>query len=213
MKFKFSESFGASEGYKRKFTFLEQYKSFVLAPRAILKLRSNKKANLISQQFIERLQLAITEVNGCPACSYAHTLMALKTGMTNEEITTFLSGGDQFVQNEEAKAIMFAQHFADSRGYPKKDAYDTIVTEYGAKKARIIISASQMMIAGNMFGIPFSAYQSRRRGKPYKDSSLSYELVMQIGGILSIPVAVIHALLRWMLGFPNMRLDKTPTEI
>ena len=46
--------------------------------------------------------------------------MALRQGMSNEEISSFLSGGDDFIQPEEAKAIIFAQHFADSKGFPKK---------------------------------------------------------------------------------------------
>lgn len=212
MKFEIPDSFSMNAQYKRKFSFLELYRAYVFVPRAILKLRSNKKSDLISQQFVERLQLAVTEVSGCAACSYAHTLMALKTGMTNQEISSFLSGGDQFVQNEEAKAIMFVQHFADTRGYPKKEAYDTIVAEYGAKKARIILSAAQVMIAGNMFGIPFSAYQSRKKGKPFKESTLAYEWGMLIFGVLCIPVAVVHALLRWMLGFSNFRFDKKPSQ-
>ncbi len=66
-----------------------------------------------------------------------------------------------------------------------------------------------MMITGNMFGIPLSAYQSRRRGKPFKESSLGYELGMMIGGILVLPIALIHALLRWIVGIPNVRFQKS----
>lgn len=130
----------------------------------------NKKSKLIDAHFIERLQLTVTEVNGCAACSYQHTQMALEQGMSNEEITSFLSGDGSFTKPEEAKAIMFAQHFADSRGFPKKSTYDSIVTEYGKKEARIILSASQVMIAGNMYGIPFSAFLSRLQGKPTKEA-------------------------------------------
>jgi AhpD family alkylhydroperoxidase len=208
MKFEIPESLSRSE-YKRKFRFAELYRSFVFAPRAMLKLRGNKKSKLVDLHFIERLQLAVTEVNGCAACSYAHTRMALREGMSNEEISSFLGGGDQFIQPEEAKAILFAQHFADSRGYPKKDAYEAILKEYGATKARIILSAVQMMIAGNMYGIPFSAYLARRKGKPFKESKLGYELGMMVGGILVLPIAFIHALVRWMFGLPNTRFDKS----
>ena len=209
MSFKIPESsFGKDAAYKKKFSFKELYLSFLYMPRAIAKLRKNKKNNIISQKFIERMQLAVTEVNGCAACSYAHTTFALREGMSNEEISSFLSGGIDYIKPEEAKAIIFAQHFADSRGYPEKEAYEVIVKEYGKEKAHIILSAVQMMITGNMFGIPLSAYQSRRRGKPFKDSSLGYELGMMIGGILVLPIALLHALLRWMIGMSNMRFQK-----
>ena len=101
----------------------ELYRSFVYAPRAASKLIGNRKTKLLDPHFIERLQLAVTEVNGCAACSYQHTQMALEQGMSNEEITSFLSGDGSFTKPEEAKAIMFAQHFADSRGFPKKETY------------------------------------------------------------------------------------------
>ena len=210
MKFEIPDSlYGKEAQYKRKFSFSELYLSFFYVPRAMTKLNRNKKEKQISQQFIERLQLAVTEVNGCAACSYAHTTMALREGMSNEEISSFLGGGDDYIKPEEAKAIIFAQHFADSRGYPQKEAYEAIIKEYGQDKARIILSAVQMMIAGNMFGIPLSAYQSRRRGKPFKGSTLGYELGMLIGGILVLPIALLHALLRWIVGMPNRRFGKS----
>ncbi len=122
-------------------------------------------------------------------------------------------GSDEHIKPEEAKAIMFAQHFADSKGYPQRDAYEAIVKEYGPVKARIILSACQVMISGNMFGIPFSAFLARRKGKPFKGSTLGYELGMLIGGILVLPIGIIHALFRWMLGFPNTRFGKKTVEV
>lgn len=195
--------------YKRKFSLWELYRSMVFAPRAMSKLIGNKKSKLIDPHFVERLQLAVTEVNGCAACSYQHTQMALSQGMSNEEISSFLSGADNFIRPEEAKAIMFAQHFADSKGFPKKDTYDSIVKEYGEKEAVIILSACQMMIAGNMYGIPFSAFLSRLQGKRFKGSSLLYELGMLIAGFIFIPFAIIHALLRKLIGLSNKRFDKS----
>lgn len=198
--------------FKRKFSFLELYRALIYIPSAISKLKSNSKSNLVSSEFVERLQLAVTEVNGCPACSYQHTKMALRQGMSNEEISSFLSGGDEFIKPEEAKAIMFAQHFAESRGYPKKYAYEAIIKEYGEKKAQIIMSAVQVMIAGNIYGIPYSAFQSRLKGQAYKDSSLFYELGMLIGGVVILPIAIVHGILRRLIGLPNERLDKSLVE-
>ena len=211
-KVSLSESVIQRNEFKRKFSLWELYRSFVFAPRAMSKLIRNNKTKLVDRHFVERLQLAVTEVNGCAACSYQHTQMALKQGMSNEEISSFLSGGNNFTKPEEAKAIMFAQHFADSRGFPKKYAYDSIIKEYGKKEASSILSASQLMIAGNMYGLPFSAFLSRLQGKPYKDSTLFYELGMLIFGILCLPIAIIHGFLRGLIGFPNEKFDKNSTE-
>ncbi|MFA6807251.1 MAG: carboxymuconolactone decarboxylase family protein, partial [Bacteroidales bacterium] len=171
-------------------------------------IKSNNTKGLLSKDFIERLHLAVTEVNGCATCSYAHTHMALKQGMSSEEINSFLSGDGQFIIKEEAKAIIFAQHFADKRGFPKEDAFNIIVQEYGIEKASIILSASQMMLAGNIYGIPLSALLSRLKKKPYKNSSLIYEIGMLISGFLILPISLIHGLIRQILGISNIILDK-----
>ena len=209
---KVPESISLRMGFKRKFSVWEMYRSFVFVPRAASKLAHNKKIKLLDLHFIERLQLAVTEVNGCAACSYQHTKMALQLGMSNEEISSFLSGEEHFIKPEEAKALMFVQHFADSRGYPKKYAYDAIATEYGIEKAAIILSAAQVMIAGNMYGIPFSAFQSRLKGKTFSDSNFFYELGMMLAGIICLPFAIIHGFLRALVGLPNKRFDKSETE-
>ncbi|WP_051160320.1 carboxymuconolactone decarboxylase family protein [Cyclobacterium qasimii] len=158
--------------------------------------------------------MAVTEVNGCAICSYGHAKMALRQGMGNEEINSFLSegGGGDFIKPEEAKGLLFAQHFADSRGFPKKYAYDAIVKEYGEEKAQIILSASQVMIVGNMYGIPLSALLSRLKGKPYKDSSIFYEFRTLILGFFFLPIAIVHGFIRGFIGLPNERFDVSADE-
>lgn len=195
--------------FKRKFSLWEMYRAFIFLPRAILKIKGNSRTKLVDNNFLKRLQLAVTEVNGCVACSFAHTKMALQQGMSNEEISSLLSGEAHLIKTEEAKAIMFAQHFADSRGFPKKYTFNAIEKEYGEKQARIMLSAVQIMIAGNMYGIPYSAFESRLKGKPYKDSSLFFELGMLIAGVLLLPIAIIHGFLRGLFGLSNIRLDKS----
>lgn len=191
--------------FKRKFTLVELYRSFVFAPRAAKRLINNRKTNLIDKNFIQRLQLAVTEVNGCAACSYQHTQMALELGLSNEEIESFLNGENNFVLIEEAKAILFAQHFADLRGLPLKESYNSIIDEYGKKEAEVILAACQTMIAGNMYGIPFSAFLSRLKGQKYRGSTLFYELSMLILGILLLPIAIIYGFLRVLIGLPNTK--------
>jgi AhpD family alkylhydroperoxidase len=144
---KLPDSISTSTEYIRKFSLWEMYRAFILIPSATAKMIGNKRKKLVDKDFVERLQLTVTEVNGCAACSYAHTYMALKQGMSSEEINSFLSGDGTFINQKEAKAIIFAQHYADTRGFPKKDAFDALVDEYGKLKVKIIISAIQLMHA------------------------------------------------------------------
>ncbi|PKR82171.1 alkylhydroperoxidase [Brumimicrobium salinarum] len=196
-------SYSERTEFKRRFTFFEMYNSFVKAVKAFPILSKNKKSGKLHLDFIERIQLAVTEVNGCAACSYQHTKMALKQGMSADEISSFLSGGEDFIQPKEAKALVFAQHFADSTGKPESYALQSIVDEYGSEKALIILAACQVMIAGNMYGIPLSAFQARLKGKKYRDSTLLYELSMIFSGGLVLPIAIIHGLL-----IPSTKIKK-----
>lgn len=182
--------------YKRKFTVAEMYRSIMLVPETIPSLRNNRKNKLVPPDFLERMMLAVTEVNGCAACSYAHAKMALSQGMSSDEIHSFLSGDGTFVKPEEAKAILFAQHFADTGGHPDDDAYEAIEQSYGEKEALIMLSAVRMMQLGNIYGIPFSAFISRLRGRAYRDSAIVYELGMQIMGFVLLPIALAHGLVR-----------------
>lgn len=206
------DSVSQTIGFKRKFTLAELYRAFTYVPKATAKLVQNSKNTTVDKHFLKRLMLAVTEVNGCAACSYQHTKMALRQGMSNEEISSFLSGDDTFIKPEEAKAIMFAQHFADSTGMPAQYAYDAIVKEYGQERASIILSALQVILAGNMYGIAYSAFQSRLQGQAYKDSSLSYELGMLSGGIICLPIALVHGIARGVIKPSNIRFDKRLTE-
>jgi AhpD family alkylhydroperoxidase len=191
--------------YKRKFSLPELFFAFAALPRAGFYLMRNRIGGHLDGKFIERIMLAVTEVNGCPVCSYAHTRMALKEGMSSEEISSLLSGDTTKVSPEESKAIFFAQHFADQMGMPDQEAYQAIVNEYGKLKARIILSAAQIIFAGNAYGIPYSALKSRLKGAPYKDSSIIYEMTMELAGLLFIPLSFLHAAVMWAFHQPNVR--------
>lgn len=188
--------------FKRRYGLRDLYRAYWRVPSAVALLAKNKRQDLVDEQFIERVQLAVTEVSGCAVCSYAHTQMALNMGMSNEEISSFLSGESTFIAPAEAKAIAFGQHFAETGGYPERSAYEAIVAEYGADRAAILLAGMQVMIVGNMIGLPMSALQARRKGRPYRDSSLWYELGMIVLGTMLLPIGVLHGVLRGWLGLP-----------
>jgi AhpD family alkylhydroperoxidase len=81
------ESISSRFEFKRKFSLGEMYRSFMYASRAVSTLKNNNKTNLMDKHFVERLQLTVTEANGCAACSYQHTQIALRQGMSNEDLS------------------------------------------------------------------------------------------------------------------------------
>ncbi|MGM0395719.1 MAG: carboxymuconolactone decarboxylase family protein [Bacillota bacterium] len=152
-----------------------------------------KKNGELNTEFIERIMIAVTEVNGCAICSYAHTKMALEAGMSGEEIQKMLSGVVDDVPEDQIQAIMFAQHYADSRGKPTKDSWDRIVETYEKSKSMGILGAIRGIMMGNALGIPWSGFSSRIKGKPDERSSLGYEIAGIVLGSLLIPFALVHA--------------------
>lgn len=90
----------------------ESYRIAFNAFRSMGHLRRSKHDGDLEGAFIERIMLAVTEVNGCPLCSYAHTRMALESGMSMEEIQQMLGGSVDAVPGERLVAVLFAQHYA-----------------------------------------------------------------------------------------------------
>ncbi len=193
------------ENYKRKFGFKDHYCTLVHGIRALPQLATNYLKKTVDHKFIERLMLATTEVNGCAACSYYHSRMALKGGLSQAEIDSFLAGDPAYITPKEATGILFAQHYAETTGRPDRIAYSTLLDTYGKHRTRIIVAAIQVMMMGNCLGIPLSALWSRLRLKPYKNSDIIYELAMNLSVVILFPVATIHAILTGIFRAPAIR--------
>lgn len=178
--------------------------------RSVPHMSKARRKKVFGHECIERIMLAVTEVNGCDICSYAHTKMALQAGMSNEEIQNMLSGVMSDVPSDELQAIMFAQHYADSRGKPAREAWDRIVETYGLTKSYGILGAIRMIMMGNAYGIPWSSFVNRLRGNPDKRSTLLYESSVLILGSFLIPVAIVHALIASLLRLKIISFQETP---
>lgn len=188
----------------KKYSIQEYYLALVKWSRSVKQLMKNRKQSIISPDFVERLMLAVTEVNGCAVCAYGHTQMALTQGFSQEEITAFLSGSTAYVKAEEMKAILFAQHYADTKGIVELKAYQEILDEYGEPRSAVILAAIQMMMIGNIVGLPISAFQRRRQGKPDSNSALSYEIGLPLSTLILIIPALLHGLIETQLHKPSL---------
>lgn len=184
---------------KKLYSIPEFYRILYLGLRTHKFLSKEKKNGNINTKFVERIMLAVTEVNQCPLCSYGHTQIALEAGMSSKEIHNLLAGSMDTVPEDEVAAVLFAQHYADSRGKPSKDAWLRIVNIYGEEKAKGILGAIRMIMFGNTIGIVLSSLKSRIHGKPDQRSNLLYEISMMISCIIFLPIALIHALVSDLL--------------
>ncbi len=177
----------------------EGYRALVKGIRALPKLKKAIKNKTISQPFKERIMLAVTQVNGCAMCSYAHTAMALEMGMSQEEILSLLGDSMDRVPQEEGKAILFAQHMAENRGKASKKAYEEVLFTYREETTQGIVAAVYVISLGNTYGIPLGSLKARfnnnKSNTKDERSTLLYELMMLGSCILFLPFAFLQGLL------------------
>lgn len=162
-----------------------------------------ERAGKMTEAFKERLMLAVTEVNGCRMCSWAHARIALEAGLSAGEIENMLGGQMGDVPPEELPAVLFAQHYADARGNPSPEAWKNIVSRYGHDGAMAILGAVRGIMTGNAYGIPLGSFLNRLRGKREsvdERSSLGYELLMLLTSPLVFVIALPHALIARLFG-------------
>lgn len=180
--------------YKKRYSVREFNDIIYKVIRTLNYMRKGKRSGKLSDTFIKRIMLAVTEVNGCEMCSYVHTKQALEMGMKEDEINHILTGDVDQIPEDEAKAIMFAQHYAESRGNPSEASWNEIVATYGEAKALGILGAIRMITFGNSFGIALSAFRSRLKGKSIESSSLFYEITMFASLIPLLPLNIGRAI-------------------
>lgn len=185
---------------RKLYSFFETYKIEVNALRMMPIYKKAMASGMLSKQFSERIMLAVTTVNGCPICSYAHTKYALESGMSDEEIQSIISSDpdlkDKYISEEEAAGISFAQHFADTRSKPDKKAWENIVERYGEEKANAILSAIRIITMGNALGVRYSGIVDRAKGNEYDHRThLVTSAIFLLGSVVAVPVAIVHSLL------------------
>lgn len=162
----------------------------------ITHMREAKHSNLISRSFAEKIMLVVTGVNGCRYCSYGHSKAALAAGIPENDLKKLLAGeiGD-FPENE-AVALTFAQHYAESHCEPDPIAYQRLLDYYGEETTQAIIAYLRMITFGNLYGNTFDALISRFSGKPACGSSIWNEMGVLLGVIIFIPVVLLSQLLQ-----------------
>jgi AhpD family alkylhydroperoxidase len=130
----------------------------------------------ISHAFAEKLRLATTSVNGCVYCSYGHSMLAMKAGITREEIDLLLKGelGCE-IDSFEAPGLLFAQHYAETGSHPDTGMLLKLKDAYGEILSKDILTFVREIQFGNLSGNTFDAFLSRLRGDAAAGSSPLFE--------------------------------------
>jgi AhpD family alkylhydroperoxidase len=115
-------------------------------------IRPLMRGDEIDRAVRERLMLAVTQVNGCRYCSYAHARMALTEGISVEEIKAMGQGVFAESPPEEITALLYAQHWAEADGQPDPVARGRVLAQYGNPVVEKIELALQMIRMANLLG-------------------------------------------------------------
>ncbi|MBD3350621.1 MAG: carboxymuconolactone decarboxylase family protein [Candidatus Lokiarchaeota archaeon] len=169
---------------KRIYNFKLFMRDLVRGFHAILKLQKIPKKYHVSRRLSEKIMMAVTSVNGCRFCSWVHTEMALKSGCSIAEIKEILQSDFNNCADDEAIALAFAQHFAENRGKPTKEALRKLVDFYGIQKSESILSYIYMITIGNLTGNTIDAFEARLRGELIEDGNLLFEFLVFILGFI-----------------------------
>lgn len=116
------------------------------------KIKSLQKGRLISPAFRERLMIAVTAVNDCRYCSYYHTRLALKSGISYGELQSLLAGTIEDSPEDEITGLLYAQHWAEHKGDPDEKFREMLFDRYGSKRAGQIELTLRLIRFGNLFG-------------------------------------------------------------
>lgn len=163
---------------------------------------------VISKAFSESISLAVTQVNGCKLCSYTHAKNALKAGMTEEEVEFLLSGGFDNAPKEQLEALLFAQHYAETKGNPDPETKQKLLDTYGEEKTKDIMSHILIIMLANLYGNTMEAFKLRIKGKGVEGSSFWQEFAVIINFFKIIPV-ILFKMLRYKLF--KTKKDRTNT--
>jgi AhpD family alkylhydroperoxidase len=135
--------------------------------------RETARAERVSRAFAEKIMMAVTAVNDCRYCAYFHTEMALKEGIPPDQIRKILSGEIGDFPEEEAVALAFAQHWAETAGNPDPEAERRFRDYYGPQISADILNWMRMIRMGNLTGNTLDAVlwklrirRSRADGQP-----------------------------------------------
>jgi AhpD family alkylhydroperoxidase len=110
------------------------------------------RGEIIDGPFRERLMLAVTAVNRCKYCSYAHAKQALVEGLKAEEIKALQDGILDDCPESELPGLLYAQHWAETQGKPEPEVREQLREKYNEETVRAIELTLRTIQMGNLLG-------------------------------------------------------------
>lgn len=149
-----------------------------------------------AKHLYEKAVIVTDAVNGCVYCSWLDAKLAMKRGISEEEIKDMLKL--QFhtsVNDYELTALLFSQHYAETNGIPEPEMTSELFDFYGDKVAKDIILIIRATTFGNLYFNTWGAVISRFRGRPAPNSNVFFEIAyFLLNSIIILPVVIVRKL-------------------
>ena len=127
-----------------------------------------------SRALREKVMLAVTSVNDCRYCSYVHTGLALAHAVDLGELRQLLDSGTfGDVDERDAVATLFAQHFAETIRHPSPSACAALARQFNAYQRLEIMAYIHAIYMANLGGNTFDAWLERLSGRRVADGHAS----------------------------------------
>lgn len=145
----------------------------------------------ISRPLAEKIMLAVTQVNGCRYCSYAHTGMALQAGVSTVELRDLLTGEFSHIPEHELSALLFAQHYAEQADRYDAAAWLHLQETYGIDLARDMLAHIRVITFANLYGNTFDALLERFQCRSVAGSRFCDEVIVLSAGATVVPFGLL----------------------
>lgn len=155
-----------------------------------------KESKKINKKFKSSIMMAVTNVNGCRVCSYYHTSELLKAGASQAELKDILEATYQNMDPQDATALLFAEHYADTSGNYDKAAFEKVKDYYGQEIALGILVTIKEIMFGNVYGISLGHFKDRFRFKKTHNSKFLTDLYIVIAPLFLMPFSFFINLFR-----------------
>lgn len=111
-----------------------------------------ERGELIDLSFKERLMLSVSAVNRCRYCSQYHVRVGLLHGVARQELLALLRRENGKSPEHEIAALLYARHWAETRGFPDPAMTERLYGIYGREAAETIIFVIRCITIGNLLG-------------------------------------------------------------
>lgn len=118
-----------------------------------LSVKLLRPANRLLPDFREKLNLAVTGINKSGQFSFIHTKTAIEKGVKISEVKRLLAGQLDTFPEDETAALLYAKHWAETRGDIDRRKRQTVIAFFGLRETRlleaVIISALFATLCSN----------------------------------------------------------------